>query len=908
MLSIFVVLLTLGLVNAAQTFWPAAIPLAVRSPYFNSWLDTRSGNAVQNQWPQFWTDSHILGWAGLVKVDAKTYRWIGNAGDGTNFTSFQVTPTRTILTVEAGPVELQITILSPIEPSDLALQSFPFSYVYIDAKSTDGNSHAVSVYADLTGEWLANDISQFISWKTTETSSIVYHEASRTNANVDQEVGEMSESSTLYYAASEGNGMSYQTENADTLRSTFTTKGVLPNTIITDASRVISNNWPSFAFSTNFGTITSTSSPAVWAMGLVSDPIVYMTQAGTQTRVPYFWSKYATIADAINAFMADFPNAKTRAEALDQKILAAASAISTNYADLVSLSARQTFASLQTTVQKFSSGGFNTSDVLMFMKDVGNSRRTNAVENLFASFPAFLYLNSSYGGYLLEPMLRFQSTMAPSQVYAAPDLGTTYPIVQGNTTSGPFRGIDDSGSMLIMAYAHARFSGDSSLITRYYSTLKLWADYLVTNTQSPTGFQTADGLSNTNMTNLIIKGVLGIKAMAEISTMVPGQSSNADLYQATAARYVQQWTTAAASTGHLLSTYDNTGSWALIYNLWADKWLGLNLVDSSIYTEQDSFYSKQASTSGLYGLAYDSFASGQVKSHWTMLTAASSGNSTRNLLIDIVHQKLGTNATAGINPTTWDPTSGSVIGGSASPAQGAMFAMLAMNLPVKLSPGSFASSGGSKSANIGAIVGGVVGGIVVIAILIFAFLTFKKRRARKYDAPYAVTYDPAQPLSHTFSSNANLNAYEMRDQYHDQSPYHDQQAYPNTAASTPYHEQPYPLQPSYPLEPVRQLPAEPAHRRYPSNSAVSSVSGTVQLAYAQSETSSSAPGQAGPLPSKRRPSDQGPLGLVSPTSTGTSEFGGSAGSDPALRSEVEALRREMAELKAGIYQPPPQYN
>ena len=41
-------------VHAAQSFWPAAVPLAVRSPYLNSWADTQNGSDTSNSWPAFW--------------------------------------------------------------------------------------------------------------------------------------------------------------------------------------------------------------------------------------------------------------------------------------------------------------------------------------------------------------------------------------------------------------------------------------------------------------------------------------------------------------------------------------------------------------------------------------------------------------------------------------------------------------------------------------------------------------------------------------------------------------------------------------------------------------------------------------------------------------------------------------
>lgn len=42
-------------VYGAQTFWPAAIPLAVRTPYLNAWMYTQPSYAAStNNWPSFW--------------------------------------------------------------------------------------------------------------------------------------------------------------------------------------------------------------------------------------------------------------------------------------------------------------------------------------------------------------------------------------------------------------------------------------------------------------------------------------------------------------------------------------------------------------------------------------------------------------------------------------------------------------------------------------------------------------------------------------------------------------------------------------------------------------------------------------------------------------------------------------
>lgn len=60
-----------------------------------------------------------LGWVGHVRIDGTTYKWLGSSplANTTNLTAKEITPTRTILTVQAGPMDLTITFLTPIEVS-----------------------------------------------------------------------------------------------------------------------------------------------------------------------------------------------------------------------------------------------------------------------------------------------------------------------------------------------------------------------------------------------------------------------------------------------------------------------------------------------------------------------------------------------------------------------------------------------------------------------------------------------------------------------------------------------------------------------------------------------------------------------------------------------------------------------
>ncbi|KAK0496795.1 hypothetical protein EDD18DRAFT_1386124 [Armillaria luteobubalina] len=750
--AVFLIICFACPIHVRSAFFPAALPLAVRSPYLQCYANTRAGMNVNNQWFQFWTESRILGWTGWIRIDGSTFELWGASpiGKRTNLTSFEITPTRTILSIQANTMNVNVTFLSPIEPSNLVLQSLPFSYVYIDVESNDGQEHSVQLYSDISAEWISGDSNSVTSWSMETGNSSRSHKASRSSPLSMQENESLAEDATVYYAFPFNDDTSYGADNDTVLRTHFKTNGNLPYDVSTQP-RVIRDHWVVFGHAINLHNITSTPSSIVWAIGLVRDPVINIDT--TNNRSPYFLTTYNTVKEAIDFFLSDFSEAKQRAIALDNSTISNASQISDDYADLVGLAARQALA-VDITVSKDHDNRWNMSDVMTFMKGVGDSGRVNPVEILYASFPAYLYFNATWAGYLLEPLLRYQQ---PSQ-YAAQDLGSSYPKVSGNNGQTPARAVEgepchlfklsnstdgtdptDSGSMLIMGWAHARFSGDHSMISRYYNTYKNWADFLVSVGLNQDGYKDADlEQAFANTTNVAIKGIIGIKAMSEISQAL-GKSKDAENYSSIAESYVERWQTLAVSNGRLLSSYgvisdSDQSSWSLIYNLYADKLLNTTLVDSNIYINQDDFYFRQVDASGVYGIQYDSRAPERLaKSHWTLFAAGASDNATlRDSLISRVHTKAGSNFSAGVFPLTYDPDNGTTTSGWASPGQGAMFSLMALGLQPK-AVSDVRDGPHGQASKAGAIAGGIVGGLAALTLLVFSFFMYRRWRRRKQD-------------------------------------------------------------------------------------------------------------------------------------------------------------------------------
>ncbi|OJT12480.1 hypothetical protein TRAPUB_10957 [Trametes pubescens] len=372
------------------------------------------------------------------------------------------------------------------------------------------------------------------------------------------------------------------------------------------------------------------------------------------------------MATQIDDFTAGFSEAQNRAIALDNAILGNASNISTQYTDLVSLAVRQTLGSLDFTVSTGTDGKPNASDVRIFMKDISSptpTGRVNPVEKMYGALPLLLYLNASIVGPLLAPLLDAQdSTMG--QPSAAQDLGPAYPNATG-ATWGANLDVEQSGNMLIMLYAHARFSGDGTLIHKHYNLAKRWTDYLVNNTLSPSSVQvTADSETGSiyNMTNLALKGIIGVQSMAEMSRAL-GEQADAQLYD------------------HPTSA------------------------SPSIAPPAQPTLVCVHRARGKQTMRTDS-----VSSAWILFTAAIvTDDSVRDSLIRDVWNRASFNQTQGPFPESYDTKTGGNQSGGSPTSSG----------------GQGASDDGHK-ASVGAIVGGVVGGTAVA--LLFCATVYLVRR------------------------------------------------------------------------------------------------------------------------------------------------------------------------------------
>ncbi|KAJ7142411.1 DUF1793-domain-containing protein [Mycena epipterygia] len=668
---------------SATPFNPPSIPLAVRSPYLSVWLPQGQGAALNDGWPSFWA-GQTMAWTGLAKVDNQSYSFLGAPSvNGLSFTkatqkSFTFTSTQSIFVLSAGPVDLTITFLSPVE-TDLVKMSIPLSYMQVSAASTDGAAHSVQIYSDISGEWVSGVDSWDLEWVTT-TTDIVSHEIHVASPALWEEVNDQIQYGSVHWSMLNDKKATYQTGSDQIVRGQFLNKGVL--TDVKDTRfRPVSDSWPVFGLAKDLGSISKNSASVLFSIGHIREPAVkYLVAPNVaQSRSLYFWSRFSTVPSVLSFFLNDYANALATANKLDAKIQADATKISPDYVGIVALSIRQSLAANELTISKKANGQWNTTDIMYFMKEISSDGNTNTVDVIFPASPIFLYLQPALGQYLLEPLYRYQASGQYPNKWSIHDMGAHYPKAVGHADGlDEAMPVEESGNMLIMALGFAQKSGDNSQLIRYRALLDQWTQFLIEDSLIPMFQLSTDDFAGqlANQTNLAIKGIVGIGAMGEICNRLGDKVKGAN-YTAIAKSYVAQWQVLAASTAgtHLTLDYNDNASWGLTYNLYGDVHLGLNLFPKSVYDMQTAWYKTVANK---FGVPLDTRHT-YTKSDWLMWTAAIVTDvGLRDQLITTLKDYVSNGLNNQAFPDLYDTITGVADGFRARPVTGGHLALLTL--------------------------------------------------------------------------------------------------------------------------------------------------------------------------------------------------------------------------------------
>ncbi|MFC1411597.1 glutaminase domain-containing protein [Streptacidiphilus sp. N1-12] len=657
---------------------PPAVPLAVRSPYLSTWL---SADNLAGTWPSFWT-GRTTAMAGIARIDGVAFLFMGAPNidghvlRGMMQRSLTLSATRSTYVFEAAGVQLTLAFLSPIEPGDLRRQSVPLSYLTADVRSTDGKSHQVSLYFDISGEWAHGDSGTKIRWSQEQvagsgSTSLTSLSFTPDTPAVLAENGDMASWGSVVWSATNRSGLSWQIGADTVVRAAVLANGKLGNTADSNQPRAISDNWPVFGFNFDFGAVRSKQS-AVLSVGHVREPAISYLGAD----LPPLWRSYwPTWQQMAASFHADASAAQTRTAAFDAKVRRDATAVGgAKYAALCALSLRQAYGGTELVSRN--------GEPWAFLKEISSDGNVSTVDVTYPAMPAFLYTDPAYLGLLLAPMLDYPENGGWPKEFAEHDLGSHYPVASGhNDGNEEDMPVEESANMLLMCAAYlARIdrSAARAFAAKHYPILKQWGEYLVANALDP-GFQNqTDDFTGFigHSANLALKGILAIGAMGQIATAA-GNTADAARYRTTAGSYSSQWAAKAQDTtpDHLKLAYDQPGTWSLKYNGYPDRLLGLNLVPSSVAEEEADWYLTQVNQ---YGVPLD-LRHSYTKGDWEMWTAAwLSGHPVSQFLIDSLYDFANTSPSRVPFTDLYDTVTNHQSGFQARPVVGGILALLSL--------------------------------------------------------------------------------------------------------------------------------------------------------------------------------------------------------------------------------------
>jgi hypothetical protein len=395
--------------------------------------------------------------------------------------------------------------------------------------------------------------------------------------------------------------------------------------------------------------------------------------------LPSLWTSYfSSDLDAVDFFYNDYPNARETADDFDNRVATdSIAAGGQDYLTITSVSARQAFGTLQLV-------GNDTKQYL-FLKEISSDGNVQTVDVIFPFHPILLYTSPPLLKLLLDPLFENQELGQYPNKWSMHDLGSSYPNATGHRDGNDEKQpLEECGNMLIMTLAYAQRTSDTAYLTQHYSILDQWTQYLIDEALIPADQISTDDFAGSlaNQTNLALKGIIGIEAMAQIANLT-GHDLDAQNYSTIAFSYIEKWQQYgivhdAASLPHTTLSYGSDDSHGLLYNLYADALLDLKLVPQSVYDMQSAFYPTVADT---FGIPLDTRHS-YTKSDWEMFTAAVASEDTKNLLISALAKYVSETSTGLPMSDLYDaPSGGWPVGAghfTARPVVGGHFALLGL--------------------------------------------------------------------------------------------------------------------------------------------------------------------------------------------------------------------------------------
>lgn len=353
---------------------------------------------------------------------------------------------------DGDPLEITLSFLSPITPTSTLRQSLPAAYLTVYVQG----SVDVTIYVDLNGQWVSGKRDSVIEWSLTQQEAVgsgplKTWSFKRQSEQLFTEAYDQAEWGQLHFTGPAD--VRHESGSSASIRSRFARTGTLQNQ--NDGNfRGIMDKQPVFAFAKHFNlqksssSNTTTSDSVLFTIAHTQDPVTQYASARGLTFMRPLWKSWFQLDEKLIQFhYGDFQSADALARNYsDQLYIDAYRSGSTNYVDIVALSARQALGATS-----FSGTPQNP---LLFLKEISSNGNCQTVDVIFPAFPFFLYTNPRWGAYLLEPLIEHQLSGQYPNKYSMHDLGAHFPNLTGHADGrDEYMPVEECGNMLIMGLA-----------------------------------------------------------------------------------------------------------------------------------------------------------------------------------------------------------------------------------------------------------------------------------------------------------------------------------------------------------------------------------------------------------------------------------------------------------------------
>ena len=611
-------------------------PLIVHDPYFSIWSDS---DQLTGGTTSHWTGARQE-LAGIVRVDGKNYRYLGDAEDelpALEETQRSITPTRTTVTLGNAQIELQICFFTPAFVEDMALMARPVTYLSWEVKSRDGAQHDVTLYLDVDGTVATNTSGEKVVWSRDRIDGLDLLRVGTQKQEMLQEYGDDLRINWGYFylGIPDGQGKTVATAGNWSDRRSFLETGKIPSQDDLEQPRMPKSQHPPSPKLIVTMPLGNVGSASVSRHILVSYNDIYSVEYMRQRLLPYWRKQFSTFAEMLTAAEHDYSSLTKRAEQFDAELKHDLEQQGgAEYASIAILAYRQAIGAHKLVE--------DDAGVPFFMpKENFSNGSISTVDVLYPSSPMFLLMNPKLVEAQLEPVMRYSETSHWKFLFAPHDLGV-YPLANGQLYGGGETSeenqmpVEETGNVILMIAALSHAEHDTAFAKRHWPLITKWADFLLAKGFDPEKQLCTDDFAGhlAHNTNLSIKAIEALAAYAQLARNL-GDEATAKKYESAAKSMADKWGSMALDGDHYRLAFDKSGTWSQKYNLVWDNILGLHMFSPQIAVREIAYYKTHINP---FGLPLDNRAT-YTKLDWTIWSAtlASSADDFKLLVSPIFH-------------------------------------------------------------------------------------------------------------------------------------------------------------------------------------------------------------------------------------------------------------------------------